>query len=146
MTDAQKPVPEPTIADVLDDWRAAERSSISAQRAADAAERASAAAERAAAAAERVAEAALTTLTAAQESLDVIRVSATEARTAAAASSTESVDMTERARTAKVAEGASRDRYQQRAGKHGAAKDVDAPPPDKQDMSAVGDDGQVFGG
>ena len=144
-----KPAPEPTTAEVLDDWRVAERSAIAAQRAADAAERASEAAERAALAAERVAEAAMMTLAVAQESLDLIRASVAEARVAATTSSAESVDLSEQAHVAKAAEAVSRERYQQRTGAPAAendANDREAAPVDKRDMGAVGDDGQVFGG
>jgi hypothetical protein len=149
MPQSPKPAHEPTTAETLEDWRSAERSASAAQRAADAAERASTAAERAAVAAERVADAALKTLAVAQESLDLVRASVAEARSAAAASSAESVDMAGEATAAQALEDASRDRYHARAAKPGSARVGDVAgtdPADRLDMSAVGDDGQVFGG
>jgi hypothetical protein len=150
MTDSAKPPREPSTSELLEDWRAAERSATAAERAADAAERASEAAERAALAAERVAGAALVTLEAAQESLDVIRASVVEARAAASTSTTESAEIAEGARTAQDGSTASRERYQARVAEVGARKER-APmdrdePAEKTDMNAIGDDGQVFGG
>ena len=143
------PADEPTTPELLEEWRTEERSARAAQRAAEAAERASIAAERAAVAAERVAEAALKTLAMAQESLDVVRASVAEARAAATAAATESGDKAMEAKAAKGMEGASRDRYQQKTGEGETTTDRDdarTASADKRDMSAVGDDGQVFGG
>lgn len=122
---------EPTTADLLADWRTAERTADAAVRAADAAERASAAAERAAVAAERVAEAALVTLQAATESLEIVRSSVVEARAAAGISVAEQAGTADLVRDAQGASEASRERYQARIAERRTDKgriDGDQPP------------------
>lgn len=112
-------------------------------------QRASVAAERAAAAAERVADAALAILGGAQDSLEVIRASVVEARAAATASTTESADVAGRARPVQDTSAVSRERYQHRIAGLQGRRDSEGSgggPADKTDMSAVGDDGQAFGG
>jgi hypothetical protein len=151
MPNPERSATEPSTAELLEGWRSAERSAAASERAAAAAERAAAAAERAAAATERVAEAAMATVEAAQASLDVVRASVIEARSAATASVVESADTTLAAKGAQDASEASRDRYQRRIadlghGKSPAQGSGGADVGEKTDMSAVGDDGQVFGG
>ena len=147
MPDGPKPESEPTTAALLEQWRVAERAATASERAAIAAERAAAAAERAAGAAERVGDAALLTVEVAREALDVVRASVVEARAAAGTSLTESATTSEDMRDAQDASAASRERYQERiAGLRARKEGGPDATPDKTDMGAVGDDGQVFGG
>jgi hypothetical protein len=113
----------PTMAELLEDWRTAERATAAAERLAVAAERAAAAAERAALAAERTAEAALATVRVAQESADAAKVSASEVRVASGDAATEATSMRRDVGVAKGESDAAHGRYRDGAKRHAA--DVD---------------------
>jgi hypothetical protein len=82
--------PASSTADLLEEWRAAERATTSAVGAAEAARRAAAAADRAAAAAERTAEAAGETVEAALRTAEEAKNASSELRSAASLARQES--------------------------------------------------------
>jgi hypothetical protein len=109
-----------TMADLLENWRTAERATAAAERLAAAAERAAAAAERAASAAERTAEAALATVRIAQEAAEAARVSALDARGASGEATTEASSMRTGVAHAKSESDAAGGRYQDGAKRQAA--------------------------
>jgi hypothetical protein len=106
---------DPTMAELLEQWRTAERATEAAERLAAAAERAASAAERAALAAEKTADAALATLKVAEESSKAARESAADARGASGTAVSEALTMREDVGRAQGEADAAHQRYRDAA-------------------------------